>query len=194
MSDYRRYYVKGGTYFFTLVSYSRKPILTLPKSRALLRDAIASIRQRHPFDLVATVLLPDHWHMIMELPKDDSNFSTRIKLIKEAFSKLWRKNGFEEADVSEAQRHRGEAGIWQPRFWEHCVRDEKELESCVDYIHFNPVKHKLVKNVVNWEWSSFHRYLKAGHYEPGWGNTLPTTIADLPDDWGEPQSFGDQTD
>ncbi|MEM8734675.1 MAG: transposase [Planctomycetota bacterium] len=194
MSDYRRYYVKGGTYFFTLVSYSRKPIFTSPKSRDLLRDAIASIRERHPFDLVGTVLLPDHWHMIMQLPDGDSRFSIRLKQIKEVFTKSWRRNELPTANVTESQERRGEAGVWQPRFWEHRIRDEDELERCIDYIHFNPVKHGLVEEVIDWEWSSFHRFRKAGHYGPGWGSTLPTSIAELPDDWGEPQSFGDQTD
>ena len=67
---------------------------------------------------------------------------------------------------------RGEAAIWQRRFWEHVIRDETDLNNHIDYIHYNPVKHSLVKNVADWPWSSFHRYVRMGYYESGWGEDV----------------------
>jgi putative transposase len=52
----------------------------------------------------------------------------------------------------------GAPAIWQRQFWEHTIRDEKDYRIHMDYIHYNPVKHGLVKRVSDWEWSSFHRY------------------------------------
>jgi putative transposase len=177
--------VPGGTFFFTVVSYARRPILATDEGRRFLHEAIERIRKRRPFLLVATVLLPDHWHLVLQLPPGDGNYSTRMKRIKEDFTEHWLEAGLPEAPVTEAQAANGERGIWQPRFWEHTVRDEWDLERCVDYIHWNPRKHNLVARVRDWPWSSFHRFVAAGHYDIDWGGTAPSTILGI-DDWGEP--------
>ncbi|MEO2032170.1 MAG: transposase [Planctomycetaceae bacterium] len=185
MSDYRRWFVHGGTYFFTMVTYNRRRILTTEHGRAFLRQAITSVRSVHPFTLLATVLLPDHWHVVLQLPPGDDRYSLRLKQIKSEFSREWLGAGLPEATVTESQRKRGERGIWQPRFWEHVVRDEIDLERCVDYIHWNPRKHHLVRRIADWRWSSFHRFVRLGHYDVDWGAVAPNR-ANAPDDWGEP--------
>lgn len=185
MSDYRRYYVPGGMYFFTVVTYNRRPILTTRKGREFLRSALRTVAGKRPFDIFATVLVSDHGHLVMQLPPGDSDYSTRMKQIKEEFTRGWLDAGLPEARVTKSQKARGERGIWQPRFWEHAVDDELDLESCVDYIHWNPRKHNLVKRVQDYPWSSFRRFVGEGQYELDWGGTEPDTIAGR-DDWGEP--------
>ncbi len=145
MSDYRRWFVPGGTYFFTVVAYGRRPILTSDPGRIFLRKAIQSVRSRRPFTLVANVLLPDHWHLVMQLPEGDQRYPWRLKQIKSEFTDQWLAAGLPEAMVTRSQRKRGERGIWQPRYWEHTVVDEVDLERCVDYVHWNPRKHGLVQ-------------------------------------------------
>jgi len=185
MSDYRRYFVPGGMYFFTLVTYARRPILTTNHGRALLHKAIVQIQSERPFHLFATVLIPDHWHLVMQLPSGDSDYSLRLKRIKEKFTRFWLDAGFPEATVTKAQQENGERGIWQPRFWEHTIDDEQDLEDCVDYIHWNPRNHELVDRVRDYSWSSFHRFVKAGQYDIDWGGTAPTAVT-RKDQWGEP--------
>jgi putative transposase len=185
MSDYRRYYVKGGTFYFTVVTYSRQPILTTDQGRLFLRQAIQQVRDTRPFELVANVLLPDHWHLVMQLPPGDTKYSLRMKRIKEEFTTRWLEEGLPESQVTAAQQHKGERGIWQPRFWEHTILDEEDLERCVDYIHWNPRKHNLVARVRDWPWSTFHQFVELGHYSIDWGGTEPKNMASLKD-WGEP--------
>ena len=184
MSAYRRWFVPGGTFFFTVVSYARRPILTTRNGRTFLRKAIESVRLRHPFALIATVLLPEHWHLVMRLPSGDACYSVRMKQIKAEFSHQWRVAGLPEAIVTKSQFRRGEGGIWQPGFWEHTIRDETDLERCVDYIHWNPRKHGLVQQVADWPWSSFHRFVSLGHYERNWGGVVPKGVEG--GSWGEP--------
>jgi putative transposase len=184
MSNYKRWFVPGGMYFFTLATYARRPILTTEQGRNILRNAILEIRHSRPFNLFATVLLPDHWHMVMSLPVGDSDYATRLKRIKENFTQNWRRLGLPEANVSQSKRRRGERGIWQPRFWEHTITDETDLEGCVDYIHWNPRKHNLVSRVRDWQWSSFHRFVLAGQYSIDWGGEEPKSI-NRKRDWGE---------
>ena len=186
MSNYRRFFRPGGMYFFTLVTYGRRPILTTAPARKFLRDAISEIKARRPFRVFANVLLPEHWHLIMQLPNQDADYSTRLKRIKEEFTCSWLDAGLLEAKVTLAQQKKGERGIWQPRFWEHTIVDEDDLERCVDYIHWNPRKHQLTKRVRDYRWSSFHRFVAAGQYDIDWGGTQPESIADCKVDWGEP--------
>ncbi len=171
MTQYRRLYVPGGTYFFTLVTHDRRPILTSESSRSFLRRAWCEEKQRRPFDTVAICLLPDHLHCLIALPEHDANFSVRLQKIKSKFTRLYLKHGGEEAPVTLSKIKKKERGVWQRRFWEHCIRDDEDFGHHVDYIHYNPVKHGLVTKPALWPHSSFFRYVRMGWYDADWGET-----------------------
>lgn len=164
---YRRMKITGGTYFFTVVTYNRQQYLCEPENSNLLRNAFRYIMNQHPFKIDAIVILPDHLHSIWTLPDGDNNFSTRWRLIKSYFSRQYSSEYQVEASLS--RRKKQEKAIWQRRFWEHQIRDEKDLINHVEYIHYNPVKHGLVKAPKDWQYSSFHQYVKEGIYEFEWG-------------------------
>jgi putative transposase len=172
MPNYRRSIVPGGTFFFTLVSWQRRPVLCNPDIRASLREAITTVRAIHPFAVVAMVLLPDHLHCVWELPAGDSDFAVRWAMIKRFVTKriAGSGNGAHSAPYGSASRMRRHEGcLWQRRFWEHQVRDQPDLTRCLDYLHWNPVKDGYVRAVIDWPFSSFHRYVKQGYYPSGWG-------------------------
>ena len=169
MPDYRRARVPGATYFFTVNTNWRKPIFADESARDLLGDVIRECQAERPFTLTAVVLLPDHLHLLLALPRGDSDHSARLAWIKKDFTTRWLKNGGVETVISLARRKEGRRGIWQPRFWEHTVRDEEDFDSHFDYIHWNPVKHGYAKAPRDWQWSSFHRWVAAGVYEEAWG-------------------------
>ncbi|MGR9107196.1 MAG: REP-associated tyrosine transposase, partial [Gammaproteobacteria bacterium] len=98
------------------------------------------------------------------LPPDDADYKTRRALMKAGFSRAVPKG----ERLSASRIKRGERGIWQRRCWEHVIRDEHDLESHIDYIHWNPVKHGLVENVRDWPYSSFHRFVRQGIYPDNW--------------------------
>jgi putative transposase len=77
-------------------------------------------------------------------------------------------------------RTRGERGIWQRRYWEHTIRDDRDYATHVDYTHFNPVKHGYVQHPADWPYSSFQRCVSAGMYPENWSGG-----ADEPPDAGE---------
>ena len=181
MSNYRRMFVPGGTYFFTCNTHKRKPILTPDLGRRCLREAILKIQQRHPFQIPAIVLIPCHWHWT--LPRDDDRYSMRWSRIKEEFTERWLSHGGCEQYCSPSRRKYRLRGVWQKRFWEHTVRDQDDFERCVDYIHWNPRKHGLVRRVRDWPWSSFHRYVAAGQLDIDWGGSAHAIDWDAPE-WG----------
>lgn len=172
-------WIPGGTYFFTVVTYNRLPILTLPECRKLLRHAWRDVNHRFPFTTNAICLLPDHLHCIWTLPDDDADFAIRWKEIKRLFTREYTRTiGFgDKRNVSRTRR--GEAAIWQRRFWEHTIRDEVDLERHIDYIHFNPVKHGLVGKVADWPWSSYFRYVRSGYYVQNLEDKIPDEVAGL---------------
>jgi putative transposase len=163
MSRYRRARAAGGTFFFTVTLADRSSDL-LVRHVDLLRAAYGFIQQHHPFETVSICILPDHLHAVWTLPEGDTDYSTRWSLIKSRFSR-----GIPAAARSASKVAKRDKGIWQRRYWEHMIRDEGDLERHVNYIHFNPVKHGLVKRVVNWPHSSFHRDVANGLLSADWG-------------------------
>ena len=167
MSNYRRIYVPGGTYFFTIVTYQRQPIFANHENPYLLRKPIAIVKQEMPFDILAAVVSPDHLHFIWQLPTGDSAYSKRIGKMKVLFTQSNPKNPHKENSISRI-KHR-ESNIWQRRFWEHTIKDEEDLENYLNYIHYNPVKHNLVSCPHLWEYSSFHSWVKNKRLDCNWG-------------------------
>ena len=161
---YRRADVNGGTYFFTVNLLSRNQIL-LTEHVDTLRSVMGEIKQRYSFRIDAMVVLPDHLHALWTLPEGDCDYPTRWMLIKARFSRRIAKNEYR----SISRKSKGERGIWQRRYWEHLIRDAKDLARHVDYIHFNPVKHGYVNRASDWPYSSIHHHIKAGIIGRDWG-------------------------
>ena len=169
MPDYRRVKIKGGTYFFTLVTNQRYQIFHNNNAIGLFLDAQQHVRNLHPFTIIAFCILPDHIHFLWEMPLYDADYSLRIGEIKKRFSKCYIAKYGNPFPINTNQQKRGESGIWQRRFWEHTIRDEGDLNRHIDYIHYNPVKHGLVKQVKTWPNSSFFDYVNLGLYDEDWG-------------------------
>jgi putative transposase len=178
MVRYRRNFIAGGTFFFTVTLEDRTSRALVDHVEAL-RAAMRETRGLYPFTIDAVVILPDHLHdhlhIVATLP--DGDYPNRWRLIKRRFTDAVVKSGTPVA------RHRnGEPALWQRRFWEHTIRDDGDFERHVDYVHFNPVRHRLVARVRDWPYSSFHDYVRRGLLTQDWGG-----------DFGQDQgSFGER--
>jgi len=162
--QYRRASIKGGTYFFTVNLAERQNTLLVDEMDKL-RVAINKVKKQHPFKLDAMVVLPDHLHAMFTLPTDDNDYATRWMLIKAGFSRQLPRR----ERINKSRLAKGERGVWQRRYWEHCIRDHKDYEKHVDYIHYNPVKHGYVRKVSDWRYSTFHDYVCKGVLNKNWG-------------------------
>ena len=163
MPNYRRNRIEGGTYFFTVNLHDRRSDLLVAKVDAL-REAVRATRTRYPFHIDAWVVLPDHMHCLWTLPPRDFDFPVRWQMIKTSFS---RSVSGRECRRASLVRKR-EAGIWQRRYWEHTIRDDRDYAVHMDYIHFNPVKHGVAAHPSDWPFSSFGRAVALGIYPPAW--------------------------
>lgn len=164
MPNYRRAWHPGGTYFFTVNLLQRSGNDLLVRHIDLLHESVRAVRITHPFIIHAWVVLPDHLHWVIELPSGEADFAVRWRLIKIRFSKSipeteWR---------STARVRRGDRGIWQRRYWEHLIRDDRDFAAHMDYVHINPLKHGLVREVIDWPYSTFHLLTGQGVYSADW--------------------------
>ena len=133
-----------------------------------LRNIMRDVKVKLPFTIDAMVVLPNHWHAVWTLPPDDLAYSQRTRLIKAGFFKhLLREGAPIEKDAG------GEYKLWQKRFWEHTIRDNRDFETHVNYGHINPVKHGHVVRATDWPHSTIHRYIERGFLTTNWACDAP---------------------
>ena len=166
MVRYRRNFAAGGTFFFT-VALEDRASRALTTHVGALRAAVRRTRGSQPFTIDAIVILPDHLHVVMTLPDGDADYPNRLSLIKRRFT-----DAVSDAGGPIARHPNGDVALWQRRYWEHTIRDERDLERHIDYIHFNPVKHRLVDRVQDWPYSSFHRYVREEILPADWAGDV----------------------
>lgn len=176
MAEYRRCYIPGGSFFFTVVTERRAAILGNDLARGCLRGAFRECLRRWPFRVDALVMLHDHLHAIWTLPPGDADYSKRWGMIKSNFTQSWlASDGKEQPRTASRSRYR-RRGVWQRRFWEHTLRDERDYARHFDYLHYNPVSHGLVNCPHAWPYSTFHRWVQRGVYDREWGCTAQGSI------------------
>ena len=169
MPNYRRAFIPGGCWFFTVNLLERRRTLLIDHID-ILRNAVSQTQRRYPFEIDAIVILPDHLHAVLTLPPNGADFSTRWRLIKTRFAKTLPK----QERLSAVRQRRNECGVWQRRFWEHLIRDEADYARHVAYCYINPVKHALVTRVCDWPYSSFHRDVRRGLFQNDWAADVLT--------------------
>lgn len=166
MANFRRLFLPGATWFFTVATWQRRPLLTDPRVLSALGSALREVRQTLPFSMPAHVVLPDHLHVVWTLPEGDTDYPRRWSMIKRITSQL---AAIPPVARSRSMVARREAGLWQRRYWEHLIRDDDDLHRHIDYIHLNPVEHGHAARASAWPHSSFPRYVRKGTYGPDWG-------------------------
>ncbi len=160
MPDYRRYYLSGLPVFITSVTYKRERIFSHPENCDLLWKVTREVQKNKPFDLLAYVVMPDHFHWLIVLPESRPNFSEIMQKIKWTFT----------LEYKQMHKINDPVKIWQRGFWDHVIRNEDDLAKHLDYIHWNPVKHGLAEKPEGWRESSFSSWIEKGYYEKGWGS------------------------
>ncbi|AMJ57993.1 MULTISPECIES: transposase [Stenotrophomonas] len=153
MVNYRRNRVAGGTYFLTVTLRDRHSDLLAREIDALKR-AWRNAARRVPHLVLAAVVLPEHLHAVIQMDASTDDYP-----------RLWQdiKKGFTRRVFAPGHR-----SPWQERYWERTIRDEAQLQACVDYVHINSLKHGWVKAVRDWPHSTFHRYVREGLLLEDW--------------------------
>jgi putative transposase len=143
----RRYYIENADYFVTVVTYRRE--------RLLLRDVQLFWDSWHAQKPKAWVILPDHFHVIVNV--GESDITSIVRDFKIRYSRRFR------------DRYRP-GRVWQRRFWDHVIRNQEDMNRHLDYIHYNPVKHGITNDPFEHQHSSPAEFANRGFYERDWGS------------------------
>jgi putative transposase len=162
---YRRSRAAGGTFFFTVNLYDRQSAVLIDHVDAF-RAIVREVKDKHPFRIDAMVVLPEHWHAVWTMPVDDVDYAKRIRLIKGQFTKHLVQIG-----VPITRNARGEYNVWQQRYWEHTIRDDRDFENHINYVHINPVKHGYVQRASDWPHSTIHLFIERGILSVDWATS-----------------------
>ena len=164
MPRYRRYFTDGQTVFLTLTTAERYPWLSRNGVKEHLLEALRATQGLHPFKHHGHVLLHDHLHLLLS-PKDGVEVPRIV-------------GSFKRAVIARLENSPTAVGgrAWQRRYYDHLIRDEQDFSRHLDYLHYNPVKHRLVRRAADWSWSSFHAWRARGIYGQGWGTREPENI------------------
>ena len=152
--NFRRYYQENQIVFITQIVKDRQPAFNYPALISLLLRAWHRTKERYPFTMLAYVILPDHFHFLIQ-PTGESNFSQIMHVLKLSFTNSYKNQIDGKAPFT----------FWQKRFWDHVIRSELDLENHIHYIHFNPIKHGYVSDPSQWQNSSFHEWQKRRAYQ-----------------------------
>ena len=154
MANYKRVFKNGHSYFLTIVTYKRNPILI--ENIELLRESFRISKVNYEYQIDAIVVLPDHIHMVITI-ENAKNYPKIIRSIKQYFSKYCDPNCYAHLTQSRSRQKEGYLPVWQKRFYEHTIRNEKDFQSTLVYMYNNPVKHGWIENLNDWKYSSFNK-------------------------------------
>lgn len=152
--NYRRLFVPNSIIFVTIVTYERQPILI--QNIVKVKRAIKEVYPFYKFKILAYSILNDHIHFLIK-PQEITDYPKIIRAIKYNFTVGIAMPTYKK--------------FWQNRYFEHTIRDEKDLYRHLDYIHYNSMKHYNI-SPKNWNFSSFKHFVKSGYYEENWCNSL----------------------
>jgi putative transposase len=169
--NFRRYYIPGAAVFITQVVKNREPVFRDDRNIKLLREILCNVQEIHPFRMLGYVFLLEHFHVIIQ-PIGKSNFSDIMHSLKMNFTREYK----QLLGLPSSQSMK----FWQKRFWDHVIRDDQDLENHLHYIHFNPLKHGLVKDPRGWTDSSYMEWETRGLYPPAFKWDEPKDM-----NWGE---------
>lgn len=161
--NYKRLFVENSMIFVTIVTENRLPVLL--KNIDILKNSIKEVKRYYNFDLIAYVVMEDHMHLLIK-PESIKDYPKIIHSIKYNFT-VGVATPTYKGDLTTPNPKRK---IWQNRYYEHTIKDEKDLFKHLDYIHYNPYKHNQV-SAKDWAYSSFNEFVKQGYYEENWCNT-----------------------
>jgi len=172
MANYKRIFMDGHSYYITVVTHQRNPILI--ENISLLRESFRLSKEKYPYIINAVVIMPDHLHMIIS-PENAEDYPHIVRTVKQHFSRHCPSHYYAHLQQSVSRNRKGYSPVWQKRYYEHTIRNEKDMFEKVQYMYHNPVKHGYVDEPDQWEYSSFN-YVSQKNVAIKGGKSHPTRV------------------
>jgi putative transposase len=140
---------EAGYYLITAANFEHAPVLDSPDRRTEFEMLLLGAMRGIQAELIAWVVLPNHYHILVDIESLDS-VSATLKHLHGATSRQWNI----EDDLT------GQRRVWY-KFSDRMMRNEHQLHQTFNYVHYNPVKHGLVEDIYEWPWSSLYLYFES---------------------------------
>ena len=142
-------------YLITAACFEHQHYLRNPSRRERLRSELVQECSNCEISLLAWCVLTNHYHLLVS--------THELKHVGQALGKAHGRtaHAWNTEDSSQGRK------IWY-RYADRAIRSDRHFWTCVNYVHFNPVKHGYVKRALDWPHSSIHRYIKAGLVDQDW--------------------------
>jgi putative transposase len=153
MPKYRRVFKENHSYFLTITTYQRNPILI--KNIELLRESFRRSKEKYNYNIDAIVILPEHFHLLLT-PQNATDYPKIIASIKAYFSMHCDEKYYAHLEQTHSRHKKRYKAVWQKKYYEQTIKNEKDFNVHLKYIYNNPVKHGLVEKSEDWVYSSFY--------------------------------------
>jgi putative transposase len=140
-------------YLLSAACYEHKCHLSSEMRRQQFMDLFFEVLVEGSVELHAWAVLPNHYHLLVHL-EDFGILSGIFRAVHGPTAKLWNT----EEDSSGRK-------VWYG-YTDRAIRSERHYFTTLNYIHYNPVKHKWAESPYGWPQSSVHWYLQ--HYRREW--------------------------
>jgi putative transposase len=162
-----RFHQSRESHFLTFSCYHRQPYFNCPEIYDLFLHCLEATRRRADLSIYGYVIMPEHVHLLLSEP-EHGTLADAMRALKLSFSKLARRlvpqvprAGFASSPGKKTLSP-GFGSFWQKRYYDRNVRDRREFGVKLRYLHRNPVKRGLAKDLEDWKWSSFRHYAFRG--------------------------------
>jgi len=145
MGSIKRFYYRNAVYHICIRGNNRQYILEKEEDKIVFLRLLEKFKARFGFKLYAFAVMDNHAHLIIQT-SSLINISKIMHAIILSYSVKFRKKY-------------GYTGyVWQGRFKSNVIEGDRYILECINYIHNNPVRAKIVDKPIDYPWSSYHFY------------------------------------
>jgi len=145
MARGRRVYYDRAVYHISIRGNNRQAVLKTDEDKRAFLETLSKFKKRFAFKLYALVLMLNHSHLVVET-NHIANISKIMQAITLSYSQKFR------------HKYNYTGYVWQGRFKSNLIEEDRYILKCIDYIHNNPVRARMVKHPKDYPWSSYHFY------------------------------------
>jgi putative transposase len=135
--------LSGQLYLLTTTTWQRRPCFLDTQHARMAARMISAVELWSPSRCLCWVLMPDHWHALIELG-EAANLSTTVQRIKGVTAR-------------KVKQHCAFDGpLWAKGFHDHALRRDESVEKAANYIIANPVRAGLVRDPMHYPyWDAY---------------------------------------
>lgn len=136
---------KSGIYHIMLRGINRQNIFEDDGDKVRLLETIKKYREVSEYEIYAYCIMRNHFHMLVK--EVEESISDTIKRISSSYV-FWYNKKYERC-----------GHLFQERFKSEAVQDDEYFLTVLRYIHQNPIKAGIVKDILKYKWSSYGEYI-----------------------------------